>query len=190
MVPTQAALPPSSPGAPTPSSLLTAKWEGRLPWSKHGLHTFQEKNAADQVCLCVQADTTGQQGVRRRLGTCSGARLAVIGPQGPACIWESPAWFCESGKAAPKRFPARDTRSPQNTPNSGSQHWLSWKPPRDLETTGMPGPSPGELMGSVWLGSEHGDWNVTGDSKVWPSLRTGLKDTEGKWRNKGTSSSE
>lgn len=45
-------------------------------------------------------------------------------------------------------------------------------------------------MGSVWLRPEHGDWNVTSDSKVWPSLRTGLKDTNRKWRNKGTSSSE
>lgn len=52
MLPTQAALPPSSLGAPTPSSLLTAKQEGRLPRSKHALHTSPGKDRCRPgVCL-------------------------------------------------------------------------------------------------------------------------------------------
>lgn len=133
-------------GHPHPPPFSQPSGKARLPRSKHGLHTFQEKNAADQVCLCRLTQLANKV-CPEGWGHAQVPRLVVIGPQGPACIWESPAWLCESGKAAPKRFPARDTRSPQNTQNSGSQHWLSWKPPRDLETTEMPGPSPEGPMG-------------------------------------------
>lgn len=36
------------------------------------------------------------------------------------------------------------------------------------------------LIESVWLGPEHRHLNLTGDSYVWPHLRTGLKDRAGK----------
>lgn len=44
----------------------------------------QEKNVADQVRLCLQADPTGHQGVPGKgWGHAQVPRLAVIGPGGP-----------------------------------------------------------------------------------------------------------
>lgn len=92
------------------------------------------------ICNRFRKRTLQTRCAREGRGHAQVPRLAVIGPQGPA-------WLSELGKAAPKRFPARDTRSPQNTQNSGSQPWLSWKPPRDLETIGMPDLSPRKADG-------------------------------------------
>lgn len=51
------------------------------------------------------------------------------------------------------------------------------------------GASPRDSEGKVRLGPQHRDVNHTGDPNVQPGLRTGRKDTAGKWRSKGTCAS-